>query len=85
MVHDVARADDIINRVRSLYRRDTSDRELLDLNEIIRDMIVLLRDKAIRSSISIRTELDPGLPPITADRLQLQQVLMNLMLNVSKR
>ncbi len=44
-------------------------------------MFVLLRDKANRSSISIRTELDPGLPPITADRVQLQQVLMNLMLN----
>jgi PAS domain S-box-containing protein len=81
MVDDVTRADQIIDRVRSLYRRDTSERELLDLNEIIRDMIVLLRDKANRSSISIRTELDPGLPPITADRVQLQQVLMNLMLN----
>ncbi len=81
MVDDVTRADQIIDRVRSLYRRDTSERELLDLNEIIRDMFVLLRDKANRSSISIRTELDPGLPPITADRVQLQQVLMNLMLN----
>jgi PAS domain S-box-containing protein len=81
MVNDTTRAADIIDRVRSLYRRDTSKRELLDLNEIIREMIVLLYDKASRSSISIRSELDPGLPPITADRVQLQQVLVNLMLN----
>jgi PAS domain S-box-containing protein len=81
IINDATRAAEIIDRVRSLYRRDTSERELLDLNEMIRIMIVLLRDKANRSSISIRTELDPGLPLITADRVQLQQVLMNLMLN----
>jgi PAS domain S-box-containing protein len=81
IINDARRAAEIINRVRSLYRRDTSERELLDLNEMIREMIVLLHDKANGSSISIRTELDPGLPLITADRVQLQQVLMNLMLN----
>src|ERR1700756_5321335 len=81
MANDATRAAEVIDRVRSLYRRDTSDRELLDVNEIIREMIVLLRDKADRSSISIRTELDSELPLITADRVQLQQVLMNLILN----
>jgi PAS domain S-box-containing protein len=81
MIHDATRAAEVIDRVRSLYRRDTSDRELLDINEIIREMTVLLNDKANRTSISIRTELDSGLPLITADRVQLQQVLMNLMLN----
>ena len=81
MIHDATRAAEVIDRVRSLYRRDTSDRELVDVNEIIREMIVLLRDKADRNSISIRTELDSELPPITADRVQLQQVLMNLILN----
>jgi PAS domain S-box-containing protein len=79
--NDARRAAEIIDRIRSLYRRDTSERELLDLNEIIREMIVLVHDKANRTSISIRTELDPGLPLINADRVQLQQVLMNLMLN----
>jgi PAS domain S-box-containing protein len=81
MINDVTCAAEIIDRVRSLYMRDTSERELLDLNGIIREMIGLLRDKANRSSISIRTELDPGLPLIPADRVQLQQVVMNLMLN----
>jgi PAS domain S-box-containing protein len=81
MIHDATRAAEVIDRVRSLYKRDTSDRELLDINEIIGEMIILLHDKADRTSTSIRTELDSGLPLITADRVQLQQVLMNLMLN----
>src|SRR5205807_1107647 len=73
MINDATRAAEVIDRVRSLYRRDTSDRELLDVNGVIREMIVLLRDKADRNSISICTELDSGLPRITADRVQLQQ------------
>jgi PAS domain S-box-containing protein len=81
MITDATRAAEVIDRVRSLYRRDTSDRERLYVNDIIREMIILLRDKADRNSISIRTELDSGLPLITADRIQLQQVLMNLILN----
>jgi PAS domain S-box-containing protein len=81
MINDATRAAEVIDRVRSLYRRDTSDRELLDINEIIREMSVLLHDKANRTSISIRTELDSRLPLITADRVQLRQVLMNLVLN----
>jgi signal transduction histidine kinase len=54
---------------------------VVDLNEILREMTVLLGDTADRHSISFRTELDRGLPRTTADRVQLQQVLMNLMLN----
>jgi hypothetical protein len=81
MINDATRAAEVIDRVRSLYRRDTSDRELLDVNDLIREMITLLHDKADRNSISIRTELDSELPLITADRVQLQQVLMNLILN----
>jgi PAS domain S-box-containing protein len=81
MVNDATRAADILDRVRALYRRDNPQRELVDVNEVIREMIVLLRDKANRGSISIRTECDPGLAVISADRVQLQQVLMNLMLN----
>jgi PAS domain S-box-containing protein len=81
MINDATRAAEVIDRVRSLYRRDTSDRDLLDVNQIIREMTVLLNDKANRTSVSIRTELDSGLPLIAADRVQLQQVLMNLILN----
>jgi PAS domain S-box-containing protein len=80
ILDDVNRAAGIIDRNRSLYRRGTSQRELIDLNEIIRQMVVLLHDAANRHSISIRTDLDAALPA-TVDRVQLQQVLMNLMLN----
>ena len=81
VVAAVTRAAGIIDRVRSLYGRGAPEREVVDLNEILREMMVLLGDTADRHSISIRTELDLELPRTTADRVQLQQVLMNLMLN----
>jgi signal transduction histidine kinase/CheY-like chemotaxis protein len=81
MVAAATRAGEIINRVSSLYGRGTLERKLVDLNEIVREMSVLLVDPANRNAVSIRTDLDPELPTTTADRVQLQQVLMNLMLN----
>jgi signal transduction histidine kinase len=81
MIADVTRAAEIIDRVRLLYRRGTPNRERVDLNEIIREMTVLLNETANRNSVSIRTELDVRPPAATADRVQLQQVLMNLVLN----
>lgn len=81
MVADVTRAANIIDRVRSLYGRGMPQRELVDVNEIIGEMVALLNDTARWNSISTRTELDVELPMTTADRVQLQQVLMNLMLN----
>jgi signal transduction histidine kinase len=81
IANDLDRAASIIDRNRSLYSRGTPQRELVDLNVIIRQMVVLLHDAANRHSISIRTDLDAALPTTTADRVQLQQVLMNLMLN----
>jgi PAS domain S-box-containing protein len=81
IVKDVTRAADIISRISSLFKKGALQRELVDVNELIREMIVLLRSEASRYSISIRTELAEGLPKVMADRVQLQQVLMNLMLN----
>ena len=81
MVEAVTRASEIIDRVRSLYRRGPPLLEPVQLNEIVREMTVLLRQTANRGSISLRTALDPGLPATTADRVLLQQVLMNLMIN----
>jgi signal transduction histidine kinase len=81
MVADVTRAGGIIDRVSSLYRRGTPERELVDVNEIVREMSALLDDTASRNAVSIRTDLDPEVPRTTVDRIQLRQVLMNLMLN----
>jgi PAS domain S-box-containing protein len=81
VVKDVTRAADIISKIGLLFKKGTPQRELVDVSELVRDMIVLLRGEATRYSISIRTELAEGLPKVMADRVQLQQVLMNLMLN----
>ena len=81
VVKDVTRAADIISRISLLFKKGAAQRELVDVSELVRDMIVLLRGEANRYSISIRTELAEDLPKVMADRVQLQQVLMNLMLN----
>ena len=81
VVRDAARATEIIGRIRSLFKKGVSQRELLDVNEIIRGMVDLLRSEATRYSILMRTELSEDLPQIMGDRVQLQQVLMNLMIN----
>jgi PAS domain S-box-containing protein len=75
------RAAEIIDRVRSLYKKSPPQRELVDANGIIQEMLTLLKDEAAQSSIALRTELGAELPKIKADRVQLQQVFMNLMLN----
>ena len=75
------RAAEIIDRIRSFYKKSQSERELVDVNGIINEMLALLQGEATRFSIEMHTELDAELPKIVADRIQLQQVLMNLMLN----
>jgi len=81
IVKDMTRAADIISRIRLLFKKGESEREPVDVNEVIREMIVLLHSEATRYSISIRAELAEELPKVIADRVQLQQVFMNLMLN----
>jgi PAS domain S-box-containing protein len=83
IITDVTRASEIISRIRLLFKKGEgeSQRELVDLNEVIREMVVLLRNEAGRYSIFINADLAPDLPYVRADRVQLQQVLMNLMLN----
>jgi len=78
---DGMRAAEIISRIRLLFKKGNPERELVDVNEVVREMIVLLRSEATRNNISVRTELAAELPPILGDRVQLQQVLMNRMLN----
>jgi C4-dicarboxylate-specific signal transduction histidine kinase len=75
------RAAEIIDRIRSLYKKSPSPRELVEVNGIIKEILTLLKCEADRYSVAMRTELAAELPTIMADRVQLQQVLMNLMLN----
>jgi signal transduction histidine kinase len=81
IVEDLRRAESSISRIRLLFKKGNQQREWIDVNEIIREMIVLLRNEANQYSISIRTETAESLPRVMADRVQLQQVFMNLMLN----
>jgi C4-dicarboxylate-specific signal transduction histidine kinase len=81
IVKDATRAAGIISRVRLLFKKSPTQRELVDVNEAIREMIVLLRSEATRYNITVRMELAGDLPRIMGDRVQLQQVLMNLIVN----
>jgi len=76
------RAADVINNLRSFYKKGTpAERRMVDVKDIIREITVLLGDEAIRHFVTIHPELDEHVPDILADRVQLQQVFMNLMLN----
>ncbi len=81
IVKDATRAADIISRTRLLFKKGTPQHDLVDVNEVIGEMIVLLRGEATRYSISVRTELAADLPQVMGDRVQLQQVMMNLIMN----
>jgi C4-dicarboxylate-specific signal transduction histidine kinase len=80
IVKAATRAGEIISRVRLAFRKGTPQRALVDVNEVSREMIMLLHSEATRHSVSVRTEL-ADIPRVMADRVQLQQVLMNLMIN----
>ncbi len=81
IVQDGRRAGEIIKRVHLLFKKDALQRELVDLNDIIREMELLLYHEATHFSVFLRAELDADLPQVMGDRVQLQQVLMNLMMN----
>ena len=74
-------ASEIINRLRSLYKKAPPKRELVAMNQVVGEMAGMLRSEASSHGVSIRTDLKDDLPMTVADRVQIQQVLMNLMLN----
>jgi C4-dicarboxylate-specific signal transduction histidine kinase len=81
VVKDATRAAEIINRIRLLFKKSTSQRESVDVNDVVREMLVLLRSEATRYNVSVHTYLAKDLAEIIGDRVQLQQLLMNLMIN----
>jgi PAS domain S-box-containing protein len=81
VIRNAKRAADIINRIRSISKKGESKRQLVDVNELIGEIIALLRNEASRYSISIRTDLDADVPKVMADAVQVQQVMMNLIMN----
>jgi signal transduction histidine kinase len=81
MAKDARRAADIIDRIRLLYQKGASQLEAVDLNRVIDEMVTMMGEEANRHAVTIRTNLTQRLPTVMADRVQLQQALMNLMLN----
>ena len=81
IVNDGARASAIIARIRALLMKGVPDRTKLDINQVIQEVARLLRHELTRSRVSLRTDLAPDLPYVLGDRVQLQQVMLNLIMN----
>jgi signal transduction histidine kinase len=84
ILRSARRAAEIIDRLRSLSRRSNPERELVDVNQVIREISALLQHEARMSSVVVRMELAKEAPRVAGDRVQLQQVVMNLMLNAQE-
>ena len=81
IIRDGTRAGDVITRIRTLMKKGEPIRTPLDLNELIRETVALTQPEFARRKVSLQTELAPGLPGVNADRVQLQQVMLNLVVN----
>jgi signal transduction histidine kinase len=81
IVRDGQRAGDVITRLRSLFRRDGSPRERLGMSEVVREVVAITRAEVQKGGASIRTEMADDLPLVTGDRVQLQQLVLNLIMN----
>ncbi|HWG32823.1 MAG TPA: PAS domain-containing protein [Gemmatimonadaceae bacterium] len=82
-IRDGNRASEVITRLRALFSKKEPTAELVNLNEATREVIALSLHELRRSGVILRPEFDDGIPPVTGDRVQLQQVILNLLLNAS--
>jgi PAS domain S-box-containing protein len=81
IVSDGMRAGDVVDRIRALIKKAPPRKEALAINEAVLEVMALTRGEVVRNGILVRTQLAEGLPPIQADRVQLQQVILNLIIN----
>jgi len=81
IIRDGSRASSVLVRIRELLRRGERSRERLNVNDVIREIIVLLDGELRRNGVALRTEMRGGLPPAVVDRILLQQVILNLVMN----
>ena len=81
IVEDANRTSEVIRRVRALAKKTDTDKAQLDINELVREAMALVQRELSRHEVSLRMELAPGLPAIYGDRVQLQQVIINLVMN----
>jgi PAS domain S-box-containing protein len=81
VIRDGNRAGEVITRIRALLRKTDAEKARLDINQTIREVVILTRNGAAGKGVAIRMELAAGLPPVLGDRVQLQQVILNLIMN----
>ncbi len=84
VIDDGNRAGEVIRRIRALAKKTVIEKVPLDVNDLVREVIALLRSELSRHMVSLRMELAPALPMIRGDRVQLQQVIINLVMNGSE-
>ncbi len=81
IIQAATQASEIVQRLRALFKKTTSMAASIDINAVIEDTISLVHHEAERNKIFLRTELQPGVPSVSGDRVQLQQVILNLAMN----
>jgi PAS domain S-box-containing protein len=81
IVRDANRASEVIQRIRALAKRSAPQMISLDINDVVREAILLVQREVLSHGVSLRTELSPALPLVLGDRVQLQQVVINLLMN----
>lgn len=84
IVRDGTRAADIVRRIHAFMKKTVAQRMLLDVNEVVHEVLTLARREILDRSVTLHVELAPGLPPVVADRVQLQQVILNLLMNAAE-
>src|SRR6185437_13305376 len=81
IVRDGTRAGEVIGRIRGLVKKVPPRRDFLDINQAIREALALTQTEMQRHGVGLRSRLADGLPPVSADRVQLQQIMINLIVN----
>ncbi|MFN7938319.1 MAG: ATP-binding protein [Bryobacteraceae bacterium] len=81
IVQAATQANEIVQRIRGLFQKSTAMTDTVDVNAVIGETILFVAREAQRMNVSVQTQLDTGLPVVRADRVQLQQVILNLMMN----
>ena len=81
IIRDGSRAGDVITRIRALFKKASAAREPVDINQIIQEVLILTQSELQKERISLRTQFANDLPVVLGDKIQLQQVILNLVLN----
>ena len=81
IIRDGNRAGEVIGRIRALVQKTDTEKVRLDINQIVQEVVILMQNEAVRKGVAIRMDLAADVPPVLGDRIQLQQVILNLVMN----